>query len=129
MCRHHVVTLAGEDKGDTALKWVTPFFLLQPPPLLPPLSLSSSAQMLPPPSFLSKRLLSGHARDPSVLLLSALYLSSLVCYHFLGLSLHAVCELIAASINGTVSDLKTALSSGSTLNHKNLIKVSHLYDI
>lgn len=38
-------------------------------------------------------------------------------------------KLIAASINGTVSDLKKALSSGSTLNHKNLIKVSHLYDI
>lgn len=36
-------------------------------------------------------------------------------------------KLIAASINGTVSDLKKALSSGSTLNHKNLIKVSHLY--
>lgn len=37
-------------------------------------------------------------------------------------------KLIAASINGTVSDLKKALSSGSTLNHKNLIKVSHLYN-
>lgn len=36
-------------------------------------------------------------------------------------------KLIAASINGTVSDLNKALSSGSTLNHKNLIKVSHLY--
>lgn len=38
-------------------------------------------------------------------------------------------KLIAASINGTVSDLKKALSSGSTLNHKNLIKVSHLYHV
>lgn len=38
-------------------------------------------------------------------------------------------KLIAASINGTVSDLKKALSSGSTLNHKNLIKVSHLYEV
>ena len=31
----------------------------------------------------------------------------------------------ALSPNGTVSDLKKALSSGSTLKHKNLIKVSH----
>lgn len=36
-------------------------------------------------------------------------------------------KMIAASINGTVSNLKEALSSWSTLDHKNLIKVSHLY--
>lgn len=45
---------------------------------------------------------------------------------YLGLLCMLSVKLIAASINGTVSDLNKALSSGSTLNHKNLIKVSHL---
>lgn len=38
-------------------------------------------------------------------------------------------KMIAASINGTVSNLQEALSSWSTLDHKNLIKVSHLYSL
>lgn len=65
-------------------------FLLSSPQMLYPLSCISS--------FLSNRLLSGHASDPSVIFLYAFYLNFIsdfvIIYSliYLGLFMHAVCE-------------------------------------
>lgn len=111
MCQNHILShLLEKTKFYTALKRVTPpspsskpsplFFLLCHSLLL--CSLSTSPQTLYPlsciSSFLSNRLLSGHASDPSVIFLYAFYLNFIsdfvIIYSliYLGLFMHAVCE-------------------------------------
>lgn len=144
----HLVRLARDQKNESlaALKWVFPPLSPRYPPSsfsslfscvhsLPFLLLLSSS----PPSFSPPQSsLSGHASDVWVTFLYAFFsqisiwfvISTLILsFFFYPLFCMMSVKMIAASINGTVSNLKEALSSRSTFDHKNLIKVSHLYSL